>query len=664
MTSGKRWSNWIREAGRGHIVAILTWGGLLIYLVLKIMELSMDTEYIFFGIGSGELCFLCIGLGAALALTEFFYLFQGKKQDFYYSLPVKKGMIFWSRYIHGVLQFACPLLLTQIICSLFEASRDQEFALYAWSYFVRSTGIFLLVFLIFYHIGMLAIVVSGKVAIAVVMMVVQVFYFQVFIQNVLLGYAKEIFQSYYRIPVLEEVLNALAPGRLAGELAGIHLSEKREVLDYLPSPGLICAALAWVVILLVLAAVVQKMRKPEMTGRAFTSVAAKQVMEGTLSVLTGAVLGEFLMSMLDITAKGMTMTGILVCVCGIAGAVLMHLFIEWIAGTSKVILFKRKKQMLLECVGACMVVAVFLGCRNSFDQFCPEYSQLENMSVNVNGLDMEQSQYRKWTDNSNSFTDYLTEKRLERYTLCDEGMEAGLEWLDGILDGGKAAQANTMAVVCYHMKDGSRHYRKYPIDQEALDAFASVYEAEEYKEKAYPFIETENLSKERLTWTDGVTDTVLKLFGQEKKGFLEAYQKDVSELKMEELKGVLPIGYMKIDSEANGVHQEAVVYSFFKNTCSFLEEHGVDVERTLDDYKIVSIKVQMSETTPQGYTGGTTVHFYDEKDEIAKWAGRLVVEELAIQPLLCPADTSVEVEVEIEDADTSSTVVVRCYGKD
>ena len=55
MTSAKYYSNWVKEAGRGHISAILAWGGFALYLIFKVMSLSVDTDFSFSGIGSAEL---------------------------------------------------------------------------------------------------------------------------------------------------------------------------------------------------------------------------------------------------------------------------------------------------------------------------------------------------------------------------------------------------------------------------------------------------------------------------------------------------------------------------------------------------------------------------------------------------------------------------------
>lgn len=127
MTSVKCFGSWLKEAGRGHLTALFGWTTFFIYTVLLVMRLSLDTSYTFFGIGNTVLLWLSMGLGVLFSFLEFFYLLQQKKQDFYYSLPVKKGMIFWSRYTHGVIHFFLPFLLMISVCGIWQAMVDPEF---------------------------------------------------------------------------------------------------------------------------------------------------------------------------------------------------------------------------------------------------------------------------------------------------------------------------------------------------------------------------------------------------------------------------------------------------------------------------------------------------------------------------------------------------------
>ena len=50
---------------------------------------------------------------------------------------------------------------------------------------------------------------------------------------------------------------------------------------------------------------------------------------------------------------------------------------------------------------------------------------------------------------------------------------------------------DTVAVVCYQLKNGEKRYRTYRVSQKALEAFAEVYETTEYKKIAYPLITKE-----------------------------------------------------------------------------------------------------------------------------------------------------------------------------
>lgn len=667
MTSAKYYSNWLREAGRGHIAAILTWGGFLFYLVLKIMELSGDTEYNFFGIGSGELYFLCAALGLALAFAEFFYLFQAKKQDFYYSLPVKKSTIFWSRYAHGVVQFFLPFLSVQIICALFEASRDSGFAACAPGYMGRSIGLFLIIFLLFYHIGMLAVVVSGKIFTAVSMGLILLFYAQILVQNIFLNLAGEIYRSFYRIPVMEEAGILFVPGKLAGVLAGIQLFEKKEVFAYVPQGRYIFTAVVWAVLCFILAALAQSRRRPEAAGRIFTSMIAERVTEIMLALLAGLSVGSVVMSGLGAVKKGMIVTGGVLCAGGICGAFLIHVLCERLVQTPQKRLLRRRIQMVLEGVGVCVIALLFVGSRGAFDHYMPEDSKLEKLSVYVKGLDMEESRFVRAGSNEQ----YFIEERLRQYTMSDDGMRSGMEWLRDLEAGwdqedtGKSDKEEdgsiTTVTVCYQLKDGTKRYRAYPVDEKALEEFSDVYETGEYKKIVYPLTTVESLEQERITWTDGVTETVVRLSEDEKEDLLEAYKADVADMEIKELRTALPAGYIEVESQVSGTYTEAAVYPFFERTSTFLAEHEVIVGRRLADYPVMSLKVKENTEMVTGVTGSVRMRFYDEEEEIAQWLDGLVPVDLAIQPLMNPVDTSVQVEAEVLDESTNSTVIVKCY---
>ena len=211
MTFGKCFISWMKEAGRGHLCAFAGWGTMFLYGILMITRLSFETDYTYFGIGSTELIWVCAGLGLLLAFLEFFYLLQQRKQDFYYSLPVKKSVVFWSRYAHGLVHFFAPFILVMAVCGIYQTSVDMEFAPFVGSYTVKSMLVFSGVFLIFYHIGILCVTVCGNVIAAVLVCAAVILYFPVLIETVLTTFCENYFTTYYKITLFEELNNILSP---------------------------------------------------------------------------------------------------------------------------------------------------------------------------------------------------------------------------------------------------------------------------------------------------------------------------------------------------------------------------------------------------------------------------------------------------------------------
>ena len=660
MTSAKYYSNWLKEAGRGHISAILAWGGFALYLIFKVMSLSIDTDFAFSGIGSAELSYLCMGLGILLAFSEFGYLFQAKKQDFYFSLPVKRSTIFWTHYFHGLLHFAFPFLITQAACALYQASRDTVFASYASGYTVRSVIVFLLVFLLFYHMGLLAAAVSGRVAFAVAVLAVLLFYFEILIQYVLLGMSQEVFHTFYRIPLLEEAGRMLAPARLAEVLAGTFLYERREVLEYFPNGGQMCAAFAWILLLGIAILLVLGRRKTEMTGRGFASRLAERVTEFLLSVLAGLCACTLILKIFHIMGEGGLKGVLCLTLAGVVGTLAVHFLVEGLVRVPLRKIARRKGQLAAECIAVCVAALAFLEGRDSFDGFYPRPDQIKGLSIFMNGVDIDQAQYEEIEAGRDH---YLIDSRLAQYSLHENGMEEGLAWLRTVCRQGKGSGRVTTATVCYEMKSGAMKYRTYPVDEESLDAFAGVYECGEYKEKAYPLTEIKEAEQERLVWSDGVLEQTLRLTAQEKKDFLAAYKADVGSLKLADLKESLPAGYIELESEVSAKDMRAAIYPFFGQTCAFLREHGAEVGKQLEDYKIVGLKIKNIPSGAGQRTGNTGVRFYQEEEDLEAWRGKLVPEDLAIQPILHPVDGQTYAEAEIEDEDTSSVTITQCYGK-
>ncbi len=661
MTSVKCFINWCREAGRGHLAAAFGWGTLVLYGILAVTRLSFDTENTFFGIGGTalELRWICMGLGLLIAFLEFFYLFRQRQQDFYYSLPVSRSTVFWSRYVHGLFHVLAPIVLVMAVCGIYQTSIDPQFGMYAGSYTLKSILVYAATFMIFYHMGILSIVVCGNMISAAAVCAAGLLWFSILTGNICVTLSKIYFTTYYKNPLLERLYIILSPERLTAELTGMEVLEKPFVLGFTPELYSVTAAVVWIAVLFALSVSAQRMRKTESTGRAFTLIAAERTAQIAASFLAGLWMFSFLSDLLGRTAEGIM--NLAVCSAGgVLTAFVVHCLLEYAVKGEQIRILRRKWQLAVSAAAVLAAGLAFPAGASAYDAWIPE--ETDSIGVSVDGIGMDYWDYRDAAEGGEA---YITETQLDKYVLKGEGQNAALRWLHEIIrdSAGTDGETYTRAKICYHMPDGSVRYRSYSLNKEQVEQFASVYETDEYRRIAYPAVEFENVEEDRFTWEDGVTGTALQVTGEQKETLLDAYREDVSELKMEQIGRELPCGYVRIRSSENGSATDMYVYPFFQRTCARLEEYGADTEKTLADYEVDSI--QMMENYPASDTGslssgGTYVSYYEKKDEVDALKQTLIPDGLDIQPLLYPLDHSSDIEASVFDEETSSVIHVSC----
>lgn len=655
MTFGKCFINWIKEAGRGHLCAFAGWGTMFVYGVLLITRLSFNTDYTYFGVGSVELIWVCVGLGLFLGFSEFFYLLQQKKQDFYYSLPVKKDVIFWSRYVHGLVHFLVPFLLVMAVCGVYQASLDMVFAPFTGSYTAKSMLIFTGVFLIFYHIGILCVTICGNIISAVLVCASFILYFPVFIRNVLTTFCENYFITYYRIELLEKLNNILSPFDLSVSMSGGGVFEKPLVLRFAPSGIWVAAAAIWILVLFFLVVMASGKRRAERTGRIFTLTAAERICETAIAFLSGMWVAGFIIDVSGMAKSRPLWTGVLGAAVSIIVVCCVHFLLEAIMKKTDIKFSRRKWQLVAVCVAAAGMSAAFPVGAPAYDGYLPE--QVAAVGISVDGINMD---YDTYLEVSRKNECYEADSQMEKYTLSSEGKTAVMGWLRTVAEQRRTSEAYTYADVCFLTEDGSSHYRSYPVSREAVEAFAAVYETEEYKRIAYPAVELEAVSENRFTWDDGISSSGLKMSGDEKEAMIAAYREDVAELRMEELHTALPLGEVKIKSSKTGGTTDMLIYPFFEHTCALLKKCGVDTGKTLASYPVKSVEVMESYYVPAGTSGGVSRSYYEAPDEVEEWKQKLAPYELDLQPLFYPLDHSKDITIEVEDVETNSTSYVSC----
>lgn len=665
MTSGRSYINWMKEAGRGHLAAVLSWGGYGLLLGGKLFQLQFDLLYAFFGMGNNMSLFLfCVGLGIGIGFLEFAYLLQGRKQDFYFSLPVKKSTIFFSRYLHGVFHGLVPMLCYMFVCGICQSSIDSLFMGYSAGYTFRSMLVYGMVFLIFYHISIFVVCVCGQLVAAFCMLGLILYGFQFFLEHVCLVFLERLYETFCKSPVVEMLEKALVPWKLGYSLTGQDIYEKFLLLESRPEPMLLTAGVLWIAIFGGLAGIVHKRRKAESVGHIFTASLAARVTEFVLAVLTGTGICGLLLSVTGIGEMSPLLAVLVLEAAGILTALFLHFTCGRLAyhthhmrHTAQT--FAKGKLLLMgECAAVAVIVYTLAGSAEWYDAYLPESDEVENVGIAMAGLDMDMEAYRKMMNNPVS---YETSYRMERYELSEEGKEAAMQWIR--LLRGRQENICTKVTVCFQKTNGSEVYRTYPVSEAIFFEFADVYETNEYKQAVYPMItqDAEVAGGARFVWNDGISEQILKLTEEDKKEFLELYKNDIETLEMADLQTALPVGSLAVESEVYDRNISALIYPFFERCTAFLEEHGVNVQKQVTDYPMQSVIVWESRPVSPGRVGGRTMQRYETEEEIAVWKDRLIPQEFCIQPLLCRADTTADIEVQVIEPESGAVISLECY---
>lgn len=599
MTSGKSYINWLREAGRGHLVAILSWGSYGLLVSIMIAWLQVDQLYTFFGLGNNRILYLlCSGLGLILGMMEFFYLLQERKSDFYFSLPVKKSTVFYSRYLHGVLHGLLPLVSYMLICGSYQSSLDEMFMGSSVGYTFRSILVYSMIFLVFYHIAIFAICACGQMVSVLCMMGIMLWGFQFFLEHVCLTVMNRFYETFYRSPLLEMLENMLIPWSWGKSVSAQQIGEKFLLLEYQPDRSLLFSGMVWIVVSAVCIVRMQKSRKTEHVGKIFTGNKMKYVIGTLSSVLVGIVL----------------------ILAGSGG-----IYDAYLPEESEV------KTVQIALNGVDMDLDTYAAMKGKIKDYQTEVL-LQKYALQGEGKEAGMRWVRMLRENDKQ--DLEKHEEYTKVTVCFLRKNGRNVY--------RTYPVSKEMLFAFADVYETMEYKKsaYPLITQ----------------------DTEMMEGSKVIWYDGVGEQTLHMTEEEKKDFLELYKSDVKKLKMTDLQTAFPIGRIEIRSEIYDRDVSAVIYPFFEQCCEFLKVHEVNLEQQLFDYEVQSVRILESRFAPAGTSGGTTMKRYETEEELAEWKGRLIPKGFCIQPLLNPLNSSVDAEVQVIEEESGAVISVECYG--
>lgn len=512
---------------------------------------------------------------AVIIAYDFFrYLHSKKQTDFYDSLPVRRHDWFVLRFISSFLIFLVPYiictLLEMMLLIIFHATESVYFTNLLWTFLCM-----ILVFLITWISGALAMILTGHSVIAFFMFGIFSGYMPVVIRYLFPAYAEQYLKTFVANDNFLHYLNYLSPVGAAVELCGdytwIPANEKKSFVIIT-----ILILLSWV-----LTYVLYRKRPSEAAGRAMAFEKFNPLLRILLVIPLTLYVGLLLSLVTSIASKIWMVFGFLI------GSILLHGIVESVFQFDIRGMWSHKKQMLLCFALSVGFAFIFWNDVFGYNSYLPDFEDLEAISIQVS------ESYTGIDDGIGITEDGLYTAFQLAKDIVEQDAEIGQEWIR----------------FKYTLKNGISIYRDYYMDFEKnAQQLDIIYATKDYKEDICKLYSEDYSRVAYVQWSDSITDVTLHLSPAKMEQLFDTYLAEYTPLTYTQVKKEVPLGEIIIcfsDIENNISDYYCYVYPNFTQTISLLEsymqseddtkDYGSLTESVLDKYDIVSLEIYTEE---------------------------------------------------------------------
>ena len=523
-----------------------------------------------------DLCgslFLAVAMiGAVIvALGIFYYLFQSSKVDLYHSLPLTRKELFFSGYLAGFLIWFIPFSISSVITfplAVFCAGGFQHINMLLVA-FLKMLVVPLIGFIITYHLCLVAVMLSGNMANAIIATLVWglapiVFY------GLFTIHFEQYFDTFYKFTIDEFSLCAISPIAtpivIQCFLVDDTVGGGKLALQIIV--GLLIAAFNFFV-----AKSLYQKRKSELAGRGMESKTGTFLIRFVTAFAAG-LFGVIFLYFMGIN-RNRIVWSIFFCIffSVFTSAVISAVQKKTVKG-----LFAHKGQMLAT---AALSIAFILVCRFDvfgYDTYLPSKENIADAEIRINAM----TTYYYYNDET--FYEY------DNVDVIYDLLEAGVE--DSPYN-----HASTV-VVKVNPKNGLSYYRSYSIPVTEVETLRPIIETDEYFSFLYqkyidraPDFSGVNLHDLTYSYMDIEN-------AQQAQELWQAYLLDLKEnYSMEEMTeyacvGIIDFG-IKETNTSRYYLQELEIHSGFEHTISYIKEHYPTMIMDKDDLNIETLYVSL-----------------------------------------------------------------------
>ncbi len=564
------------------------------------LGITFGREVLGFGFGN---CFMSGVLGIGAALQGFVYMYSKKKLDFYMSVPVKKEKHFWTIYANGLIAylffFGLNLALAFPVAKVCGATMTAyAFREAFWGFILNSA-----VYFASYNLGILAVMLTGNLVVAMAASAVFMLYDAVTIMIIIICNST-FFESYYYKTSDEIQRFSVTPVTRGFQLLGSaiemnYLTGLRTLDVSALSQGLACI-LAFGLVILGIAYYSYGKKPSEACGKCLAFPKMRGIIKVFLLIPASIGFGMICYSMSG-SSKPFLAIGALV------GLLIGHFVIEVIYEFDIRIFKNGWKSFGVAAVLVVGVLSVYLADLTGYDRFVPNPDDVDSYVV------MFQDEYRVFyeTTDSNPLQDTDSETYVfDHMALADANPICEIAKKRMGLKPFQDPEEHKFrtAVVYYRMKNGEGIYRTFPIDiAEDAKEMDAIYALPTYKESlslAYDQAVLDHLAKMDLTYSNGFGSA--QLASDKKDAFINAYREDYMNMTFSQRAKTVMIGQteLKLISKSRYFVENLPIYDCFEKTKAFLKSEGLFREKFLYPNEVKKITI-------------TNYHYemYDDQEE-------------------------------------------------
>ncbi len=571
---------------------------------------------------------ITITIAVIIAIREFSYLYSQKKVDLFHSFPVKREKLFLSSYLVGFSYYLISCI-TSCILNAIALYIKGFLSVKMWGVLGETLLFNILCFLIFYHLTIIAIMLTGHMRIGFCLTILFIFYVPLVIE-LIRGYYEQYMSSFFRMSHLIEEPSII--------LATISPLITVSAFMYHNSVlwSFVVIAVVMIIITFISALYLYQKRPSECAGKSLCFSHTEHILRFLLVLPISLTGGLYIKSSLSNLPIGWYWFAFIS-----AGLVTHSLLSIMLHFDFKTILNHKLQFILIMGLSATIAFAFqFDWC--SFDSYIPKEDDVEYASVFFTNIDPDVSLYnitKNESDNSYSFEySNSTVSVLNNLKLYD---------IEDVINLSKIGIAQTKDIekrkqqyqyghiipdgeipvveymIKYHLKSGKNIYRSYFARiTDAKEAIAKIYDQPAYKEATFQLddlLNTGYISQIELynIWEDRIFTIDSELLP----AFRDAYLADLNHLTIETLSTQTPI--IRLESVCDNKPSDRCtidlcgyyIYPSYTNTLNFLQENGVARYRyndKINPHRIVSIEITPFTVTKDYYSEGTFITYLSQ----------------------------------------------------